>query len=166
MHNIAYMLEECIYQRMNVCTIGEYMHEWLMNESDLKYIRRIRPDKSLDGRKLDKIYVRKDEIDAWMDDLGWLITWFTPRGVPWDLPEGGGADKFSTPPLLEKCRTTQTNSMRNLSLTFLIWPSPVIQFNTKNKGYQKPGGGGDMSLPPPYGPHIFTYTYRAQSSTT
>ena len=56
-----------------------------------------------------------------------LISW----GVQWDLPEGD--NKFNPPPI--------SNFMQNLSLNCLIWPSKVIPFNTKNKGYQK--------VPPP-----------------
>ena len=37
----------------------------------------------------------------------------------------------------KKCSPPKTNVMRNLSLHFLIMPSKVIRFNTKNKGYQK-----------------------------
>ena len=45
------------------------------------------------------------------------------------------------------------NSDRTLysSINFLIWPSWIIPFNIKSKGYQKPGG---PDLPPPHQPHL------------
>ena len=41
--------------------------------------------------------------------------------------------------------------MRNSSLNFLIWPSKVIPFNTKNKEHQKPKSPGSATchMPPP-----------------
>ena len=60
-----------------------------------------------------------------------LMYWTSPGAYRGFLPE-------DTPPLEEP----------HTPLNFLIWPSKVILFHTKNKAYQKTGlgGGGGMSL--------------------
>ena len=68
---------------------------------------------------------------------------FQCSGMYNEIFQGGGGFTSSPggiypPPFLN-------NFIRNLFLNFLIWPLKVKPFNTKNKGYQKPGKGAQRA---------------------
>ena len=75
------------------------------------------------------IYLISPDIDTTRSYQIYTLTLYI-RGGPGDFPGGGGLNKSPLPPL--------TNFLQNLSINFLIQPSKVIPFNTKNKGYQEP----------------------------
>ena len=71
------------------------------------------------------------------------------RGVPWDLPAGGGRKIFRTKRKFFWFVLTLLGGgiCEIYPFIYLIWLSEVILLNTKT-GKSKARGGGDMSLPP------------------
>ena len=96
-------------------------------------------------------------IEVWYIYIKFSLLKKFGRGVPHNLSEvrGGGTKKIPPPPPPWIISShPKTNFMRHLLLSFLIWPSKVIPFNTKNKGS---GGGGRHVLASPYGTLLYFY---------